>query len=125
MMLVDTSAWIELFRGTPKGLHIQQLLEAETSNYTSLISIAEISQWAYKNQIDANSLLDPLEKQTVYLELNPELLKLAGQKYCELRRTRKTIGLIDTIIDTTACLHGLTLVTADKDFENLPNVKLV
>jgi predicted nucleic acid-binding protein len=42
-----------------------------------------------------------------------------------LRPTQSLIGDVDTIISATALERGLTLVTADGDFERVPGLTLV
>jgi len=125
MMLVDTWAWIELFRSSEKGKQIRKIIEKEPVNYTSMISIAEISKWAEKNKVDKEKIFKELRKSTTYLELSFGVLSTAGTEYGGIRKISKNIGLIDVIIYTSALIHDLKLLTGDPDFEGLPNVEFI
>jgi predicted nucleic acid-binding protein len=49
------------------------------------------------------------------------------ERYADIRRTlrpqHKDIGDINTLIAATALEHGMTLVTVDRDFERVPQLK--
>ena len=125
MLLADTWAWVELFRGTEKGAKVRELLKQHATVYTSMVSVAEISQWADKYNLRSESIFSELDKLTAYLEVDFHLLKTAGKKYNELRKQKKDIGMIDVIIYTTALAHGITLLTGDTDFKGLPGVQML
>ena len=52
------------------------------------------------------------------------------ERYSEIRRTMRRqgpglIGDVDTLIAATALEHDLTVVTADRDFQRVPNLKVL
>lgn len=125
MILLDTSAWIEIFRDTDKGRKALETLKSEDGAYACVISIAEISSWADKNRFDPSMLLQELGKTADYVDLDRGILQQSGLDYNKLRKTKEKISLIDAIIYTTAAIHGLKLLTCDRDFEGLPDVILI
>ena len=125
-MLLDTSAWIEYFKGTGKGGKIKGFLtERKTALYTCPITIAEISVWCYKNGEDPHLFLGKIKNLSALLELSEPILAASGKIYFEWRKTNDKIGLIDSIIYSTAVFHGLTLLTTDSDFKGLSNIALL
>ena len=112
MKLFDTWAWIAYFKGGTRGAKARAILENEEV-CTSLISLAEISKWAAENGSDFGPFLKDIKQGSILLPLEEGTLIGSGQKYLELRKKKKTIGMIDTIIYTTACIHGLKVVTGD------------
>ncbi|MBI5226963.1 PIN domain-containing protein [Candidatus Micrarchaeota archaeon] len=125
MMLLDTSAWIEIAQGTEKGRKILEITSTSLALYTNIITIAEVSQWAEKNKLDINEELRKITNNSTIIQMEFEMLKVAGKDYCMLRKIKKKISLIDSIIYTSASIHNLELVTADRDFEGLENVRFV
>jgi predicted nucleic acid-binding protein len=124
MKLFDTWAWVEYFKGGKRGERVRAILENEEI-CTSSISLAEISKWVYENGADFGPFLAEIKNHSVLIPLEEDILIGSGWKYVELRKTRKTIGLIDVIIYTTARNHELIVVTGDEDFKGLPGVELV
>lgn len=125
MILLDTWTWIEVFRGTKLGEKAIEIITKEPIVYTSMISIAEIAQWAKRNNLDSDTILNRLDGKTSFIEVNYEILKRSGERHAELRQTQKTIGMIDSIVYTSALIHGMTVLTGDSDFEGLPCVEIL
>lgn len=123
-MLLDTSAWVEYFKGTKEGEKVKSIIKNNVI-YICPITIAELSNWCYKNNKDPVEYIKIIKNLSTYLELSEEILNLSGKIYYRLRKKNKKIGLIDCIIYTTAQIHGLELITKDNDFKNLPGVQLL
>ena len=124
MKLLDTSVWIEYFKGSESGLIIKKIIE-ENEVYTSAITIAEISKWFSENGKDNGTALKQLKNNSITLYPNEEILVESGKKYTGLRKINKKIGMIDVIIYISSQLYNLELITKDLDFKNLPNVKII
>ena len=54
-MLLDTSAWIELFQETDRTAIVKNALETE-ENFTSAITFAEMVNWCFRNKKDCKEL---------------------------------------------------------------------
>jgi len=50
-MLLDTSAWIELFQGTEKGKAVGEITNGKIL-YVSILTIAELKLWALRNNLN-------------------------------------------------------------------------
>ncbi len=124
MILIDTSVWVEIASGTSKGAMAKERMNASVAAYCCILSISELVVWAQKNGVDPIVVLNLVSQASAYLDLNPDILRQAGLNYVEFRKTKSKIGLIDSIIYTTARMHGLELLTCDRDFEGLPGVEM-
>ena len=123
MKLLDTSAWIEYFKGSEKGIKVKEILKTE--NATSAISLAEVAHWFEKNGADSASALKNIQVNTTIFPMEEEILITSGKICFRLRKIRQKMGLVDSIIYITALTHGLKLLTTDSDFQGLPEVEML
>lgn len=118
MILVDSSVWIDYFRGTstPQSDMLDQLLAREAVCVGDLI-LAEVLQGFRRDEQYRPARRLMLSFQTVELGGREIALK-AAQNHRALRRAgitaRKTI---DTIIATHCIENGFHLLHSDRDFE--------
>ena len=124
MKILDTSAWIEYFKGSKKGIKIKNLIE-NSCVHTSAISLAELSKWFYQNGVAFDLILEELKNNSNIIPLDEFLLIQSGKNFIDLRKIKKKIGLIDTIIYTAARTHNLALITTDQDFSDLVDVEII
>ena len=130
-MLLDTSAWVEYFEATKMGERISVLMLSSRAIYSCPLTIAEISSWCYKNKKEPATLLRKIKELSIIVELTEDALSKSGKTHSELRKDdqsdkgKSKISLIDCIIYETARIHGLKLLTKDKDFEGLPDVEML
>lgn len=118
MILVDSSVWIDYFRGaaTAQTERLDGLLGREPLAIGDLI-LAEVLQ-GFVGDRDFNrarKLLDPLE----VVELGgKEIAIQAARNFRTLRALGITVRkTIDTIIATRCIEDGFTLLHSDRDFE--------
>ena len=118
MILVDSSVWIDYFRGTatPQTDRLDSLLGSEPLAIGDLI-LTEVLQGFSSNRDfnQAKKLLTSL----VVIELGGlEIAIQAAKNYRKLRdlgiTSRKTI---DTVIATRCIAGGYTLLHSDRDFD--------
>src|SRR3989344_8870995 len=100
-MLLDTSAWIEFFNGTRKGIAVKEFLD-KGECFTSSISFAELSYWVWAKKPEKIHNIGSVKKLSAILGIDEGTLELAGKIKAEKRKTVKDIGLIDCIIIATA-----------------------
>jgi len=124
MKLLDTSAWIEYFKATDKGVKIKQLIE-NSAVFTSAISLAELPKWVKENNLDLDWAIDQIKTNSQIINIDESIFIDSGKRYIDLRKLNNKIGLIDAIIYTTAIANNLDLMTTDYDFTNLINVKML
>ncbi|MEC3948915.1 type II toxin-antitoxin system VapC family toxin [Sphingobium sp. HWE2-09] len=118
MILVDSSVWIDYFRGkeTPQTDRLDALLESEPLAIGDLI-LAEILQ-GFSSERDAEralALLGALEPVNIG---GQAIAVLAARHYRILRGRGITVRkTIDTLI-ATRCIHdGMALLYSDRDFD--------
>jgi hypothetical protein len=118
MILVDSSVWIDYFRGvaSPETDRLDELLDEELLAIGDLI-LTEVLQGFDRNR-DFNQAHKFLTTLTI-IELGGKEISLrAAKKHRKLRTLgvtpRKTI---DTIIATCCIEKGLPLLYSDRDFD--------
>lgn len=118
MILVDSSVWIDYFRGTPtpETERLDALLGSEPVATGDLI-LTEVLQ-GFGSDRDFN-LARKLLTSLVMVELSgPELAVQAARNFRLLRRHGVTVRkTIDTVIATRCIADGLPLLYSDRDFD--------
>ncbi len=115
-MLFDTSAWVEYFSGSEKGKKVSECINSNTC-FTSIISIAELSSICVEKKYNPVELLFQVKSFSYLIDIDENILLLAGKIKQEKRKTFKNFGLIDAIILSTAKQLGLKILSCDKHFE--------
>jgi predicted nucleic acid-binding protein len=118
MILVDSSVWIDYFRGraTTASDLLDQLLGTERLLTGDLI-LAEVLQ-GFRSEIDFRRALSLLGQ----LEFSPlagrEIAIAAARNYRILRNKGVTVRkTIDGLIATFCITHGHTLLHSDRDYD--------
>lgn len=118
MILVDSSVWIDYFRGTatPQTDKLDSLLGVELIATGDLI-LAEVLQ-GFTDERDFNQA-KKLMTALVLVELGgAELAIQAARNFRTLRARGVTVRkTIDTLIATRCIENGLPLLYSDRDFE--------
>lgn len=118
MVLVDTSVWIDYFRGikSPETDRLEILLDEESVATGDLIITELMQGFRTKTQITiAKQIVSSLE----YFDLvGKEVALQAAENYRFLRKQGITIRkTIDIIIGTFCIVNGVKLLHCDRDFE--------
>ena len=124
-MLLDTSAWIEYFKGTEKGETVLKLITRESTIYTCPLTFAELTFWCHKNKQKPEPVIEKINQLSKTLDLTEEILVKSGEIYYWERQHNDKISMIDCIIYTCAKTHNLKLLTKDRDFESLSDVEML
>jgi len=122
-LLLDTYAWVEFFNGTEKGKKVKAILKKENC-FTSTICLAELSEWIERENINRKEKMHEIKTLSSILELDQEILELAGILKVQKRKKEKGFGLIDAIILATAKTYKLKIVTGDKHFKEENTIML-
>ena len=122
--VVDTSAWIEYFSATDKGLKIKQLIEQEEIA-TSITALLEIADKFERENRRFDVCLRFVQKRAVILPLTIELALAAAKLKKKQREKREKFSISDGVHLATAIEEGAVLLTADNDFAGLENVRLI
>ncbi|MFY9270577.1 MAG: PIN domain nuclease [Candidatus Manganitrophaceae bacterium] len=119
MILVDTSVWIDFFRGTGSHRVLHRLIEEEESLCLTGIHLTEILQGIKENrvheQIQRHLLTFP-----IFLTSGVETYLHASDIFRTCRRRGKTIRkTVDCIIAAIAIENNLVLLHNDRDFDHI------
>lgn len=118
MILVDSSVWIDYFRGTatPQAEMLDALLGNEPLAVGDLI-VAEVLQGFQKDR-DFNHAKQLLTSFQLVNIVDKEVAIQAARNFRVLRGHGLTVRkMIDTLIATRCIKNGLVLLHNDKDFE--------
>ncbi len=121
-MLLDTSAWIEFFIGSAKGKRVKEVLD-EADCYTSIVSLAEVTNWALKENKEVPYLINIIKHLSNVIELDEDITVLAGKLNFERKKIIKKWGMLDSFILASGSIYGLKILTKDSDFRDLPDVE--
>lgn len=128
LYLLDTTLLAALLFNRTGALNLVQPWLASREVATSLLVYGEVIEYV-RGRPDFAQHRSDLRKllRGVYpLALTYAIL----ERYAEIRRAMRRqgpglIGDVDTLIAATALEYGLTLVTADQDFQRVPDLKLL
>jgi hypothetical protein len=113
--LVDSTIWIDFFRGNKNTVNdfISSLIDEDKIFYNGII-LSELLIGASSPK--EFSFLDTNFKGFKYLETDENIFTQAGQMGFKLKRKGLTIPLTDLIIASHGLHHHLTIVTSDPHF---------
>ena len=120
-ILIDTSAWVDFFRGTSKTADtVSKLIEKGQATICGVISY-ELIQGAKSAEeaLHLSGVLSALH----YIEMTPALWVRAGNSSSGLRRKGITLPMSDILIGAIALEHGLEVLTLDEHFASIPGLK--
>lgn len=121
-VLVDTSVLIDFFRGQGTASEaVTDLLQKNQVVITGII-IAELLQ-GMKN-LKEDTALEELLLAVHQLEVTNDVWLRAGKLALSLRRTGVNLPLTDVAIAALALEHDFSILTNDKHFEQIPNLKI-
>lgn len=121
--LLDTSAYSQLMRGDAGA---RQAVREAGSVCMSVIVLGELRAGFRKGSRPAENearlqrfLAEPRVR---LLPVDEETAERYGFLYNDLARRGRPVSLNDVWIAATAFQHGLRLLTADKDFQRIPQI---
>ena len=121
MRLVDTSAWIEWLIGSPAGATVAADLPERGQWLVPTIVQLELAKWLTREAgEDKADRVIAFTETCVVADLDTAIALSAA----ELGGRRK-LATADAIVYATALAHGADLLTCDRHFEGLRDVRLV
>lgn len=121
MNVVDSSAWLEYFAGTPQASHVASAIEDVDKLIVPTIVLLEVTRRVMQQRDeDAALQVAAAMHQGKLIELDSVIALSAAQ----LGVTHK-LPLADSIIYATARQLNATVWTFDADFADLPGVKYI
>jgi len=120
MKALDSFAWIEYFIGSERGAKARGYIEGYEPLYTPSICLTEIKSRYLREQKDPTTRIDLIAERSLIISIDKEVALLAA----DIRRKYK-LHAIDAIVYAAAQHKGLTLVTGDQHFKDLPQVEMI
>ena len=121
MIVLDSSAVIELLIGTAMGGKVQEILDTEIAA-VSPVTINEVLIGAQGKQMDValdffrTAQVIPFDAEAAYVSVDIERV---------LRKKGKVLSKQDVFIAASCLVHQLPLLTFDKDFRNVEKLELI
>lgn len=122
-VLVDSSAWIEYFRsgrGAVSDL-VDGLLQSGEASICGMIELEILQGLRAQERERISGLFSSL----AYVETERRDYVFAGERLGDLRRRGITIPGADALIGALCIRLGTPLLTSDKHFDHLPEIKRV
>jgi predicted nucleic acid-binding protein len=116
--LIDSSGWLEVFRGGPHADRVARLLADPTEILTPTIAVYEVYKVLKRDASEEDAL------QAVAQMLRTNVVPLSETLALEAADTslEHSLAMADAIVYATACSRDAELVTTDADLEGLPGV---
>ena len=117
MTIVDTTVWIDFFRGkdTPESELLQQMLNAGEDICICGVILTEVLQ-GIREDTDHTEVAERFEA-FLFLPMHHRTFVAAAQVYRTLRRRGVTIrNAVDCMIAAVAIEHDIPLLHHDRDF---------
>ncbi len=120
-VLIDTSAWVEFFRGTSKTADaVAKLIEMGKASICGVVTY-ELIQGA--KSAGESSHLSGVLSALPYIEMTSDLWTKAGNISAGLRVKGMTLPMSDLLIGAIALEHNIEVLTLDTHFASIPGVK--
>jgi len=122
--VIDTSVWISYFDGSEKIVPVKEIIES-SEIVTSIITVAELSDKFSRENKNFNTVLTFLIAHSKIEGISVSDATAAGILKNKVRKNKKNFSLADALIYTLTKSKNTILITADKEFEELENVKIM
>ena len=132
-IVVDSYAWIEIFKGSAEGKSAVEILAQAMEVYTPSTVMAEVARKYIREGLSQNVTKDRLRRiteasQVASIDGETACLSASGDE--ELRRHARSRGLtvpslFDGIVLGTARYLGCKVLTGDEHFAGLPETVLL
>lgn len=117
MLVLDTSAMIEVAKGSERG---QKILSF--AGGSPLATTPFCVYEALYSEKDTEKIRELIEKTTM-LDYNKDSAHATIEIEKELWKSGKMINLVDVFIAAVCVGHGYAIVTCDNDFKNIAKLK--
>ena len=112
MVLVDSSVWIEYFKGNESALPLNELIDNNNLCINDLILSELLPSINHRNEVDLKELLLAITKINIVINWHQVIL----MQTMNLRNGINKVGIADLIITQNAIDNDLELFAFDKHF---------
>lgn len=120
MKAFDSFTWIEYFSGSLKGAKVRAQIERGTAIYTPSVCLTEIKLKYLREGRDPGPALEFVLDRSLIIDIDEQVALRAADS-----REQFGLHMVDALIYSAARSQGLTLVTGDQHFSNVPDVELI
>lgn len=123
MTMIDTSVWVDYFRGTPtpEVAWLEDAIADEADLCVCGTVLTEVLQGVRSD--DEHQTVRTAMDELVYLETSREDHLHAAEVYRAARRRGKTVrNAVDCVIAACAIAHDVPLLQSDRDFQIIAGV---
>ncbi|MDP8256650.1 MAG: PIN domain-containing protein [Candidatus Alcyoniella australis] len=120
-VLIDTSAWIAALRGSERRIQraVDGLLESDRALFCGVVEMELLHGLRPRER----KTLLPLFEALPYVQLDREDWRSVGKLRGELRAKGKIIPATDALIAALCLRLGVQLLSLDKHFDRLPQLR--
>ncbi|MEI6564688.1 MAG: PIN domain nuclease [bacterium] len=122
MTLVDTTVWIDFFKGhdTPQVQHLESLIGADEDICICGVILTEVLQGVREDK-DYDAVSTRFDA-FLYLPMSQKTFRKSAEMYRSLRKKGVTIrNAVDCMIAAVAIEHDIPLLHNDRDFLPMAN----
>ena len=112
MVLVDSSVWIEYFKGNESVLPLNELIDSNNLCINDLILAELLPSINQKREIDLKELLLTIEKINMIIDWH----QIISMQTINLKNGINRVGVSDLIIAHNAIENNIELYAMDKHF---------
>ncbi|MBI2631893.1 type II toxin-antitoxin system VapC family toxin [Candidatus Pacearchaeota archaeon] len=121
MILLDTSALIELADETEKGIKVAEYCNREQA----AISTFTINEVLITANEEEKIAFEKIFEKSIILSFNKESAYKSIEIEKELRKEGKMIGKIDIFIASIAVCQNISILTTNNDFKKIKGLKTI
>lgn len=120
MRAIDSLAWIEYFMGSERGTKVRGYVEGVEPLYTPAICLTEIKSRYLREGEDPTSRLNFILDRSPIIPIDTNIALSAADV-----KQRYRLHTMDAVVYASSQDKGLTLVTGNHHFRDLPDIEII
>jgi predicted nucleic acid-binding protein len=120
MKIFDSWAWVEYFRGSKAGERVREMIDSDEVLSTPAVCLTEVKAKYLAEGHDPSGRLELIKGRTSIVDVTAAIAEDAADL-----KSRHRLHTVDALVYACAQAAGGELVTGDKHFRGLPDVKFL
>lgn len=112
MILVDTSVWIDFFKGQERAIPVNKLIDLNNICINDLILAELVPSINQKKELDLIEILESVHRVPIEIDWN----QIITMQTANFRNGINSVGIADLIIVQNAIQNDLEIFAFDKHF---------